>query len=295
MSKASVAHRYDDPRDAITAPHRFMGLTHYYVDRWLPELGERGHVIVTVLRRMGYLDRERDVERGGIEIEQEDLAALCGLKLRTLQREFADENGRPVNPALHLFVQREKQYHRNGAGRILRDKTVYVVQMKDPVHPSDREAFQEECRRREKGHSPGEQGRSRQLGGNSDDRSRQIGGEERQPDARSRQSGATARQSGGKYNVESDSYRPLETPNTPAARSDSLALFEEGGDEREQTFCLWEDLTPAEQQPCRDQAKAALHKYALEAGPERWARIGPRQEEVRARNIYEEAQKGQQT
>ena len=65
---ASLAHHYDDPKDAVVAPHKFMALTHYYVDRWLPELGERGHIIVTVLRRMGYLDRERDVERGGIDV-----------------------------------------------------------------------------------------------------------------------------------------------------------------------------------------------------------------------------------
>lgn len=210
MSKAGLAHHYDDPKDALIAPHKFMALTHYYVDRWLPELGERGHVIVTVLRRMGYLDRERDVERGGIEIEQEDLAALCGLKLRTLQREFANEDGQPVNPALHRFVQREKQYHRNGAGRVVREKTVYIVQMRDPLHPNDQAAFQEECDKREKN---AENPRSRQDGGNSHSRSRQIGGEARQDDARARQSDTPARQIGGNNNVIPDSYVPKLPPN----------------------------------------------------------------------------------
>ena len=222
MSKSGLVHHYDDPRDAIMAPHKFMALTHYYVDRWLPELGERGHIIVTVLRRMGYLDRARDIERGGIEIEQEELAALCGLKLRTLQREFAgDEQGRPLNPALHQFVQREKQYCRNAAGRIVREKTVYVVQMRDPLHPKDQQEFQEECEQREKG-------RSRQVGGNSEARSRQVGGEARQDDARSRQYGGTARHIGGNINKGiHDSELPLETLDTAALPGVSASLFEE--------------------------------------------------------------------
>ena len=222
MSKSGLVHHYDDPRDAIMAPHKFMALTHYYVDRWLPELGERGHIIVTVLRRMGYLDRARDIERGGIEIEQEELAALCGLKLRTLQREFAgDEQGRPLNPALHQFVQREKQYCRNAAGRIVREKTVYVVQMRDPLHPKDQQEFQEECEQREKG-------RSRQVGGNSEARSRQVGGEARQDDACTRQVGGEARHIGGNYKVILDSYIPKNTSDdTGGAPGASTSSFPE--------------------------------------------------------------------
>ena len=127
MSRASLTHHYDDPKEALIAPHKFMALTHYYVDRWLPELGERGHVIVTVLRRMGYLDRDRDVERGGIEIEREDLAVLCGLKLRTLQREFA--NGKrptrqpspaPLCPARKAVPPQQRRTHRAGEDRLRR-------------------------------------------------------------------------------------------------------------------------------------------------------------------------------
>lgn len=285
MSKASLIHHYEDPQDAVTAPHKFMSLTHYYVDKWLPELGERGNIIVTVLRRMGYLDRERDVERGGIEIEQEDMAVLCGLKLRTLQREFGnDEQGQPVNPVLHRFVQREKQYYRNGSGRIVREKTVYIVQMKDPLHPSDLAALEEERERREKNQ---QKSRSRQLGGYGNDhpRSRQVGGEERQDGGRSRQDDMPARQLGGNNIVNSDSYLPEKTPDTLAACQDLPSASSELG------LRIWSDLAEAEQKPYRDQAAEELRKYAIEAGPERWARIGPRQEEVRAKNIYERAQK----
>lgn len=283
MNKASLVHHYEDPQDAVTAPHKFMSLTHYYVDKWLPELGERGNVIVTVLRRMGYLDRERDIERGGIEIEQEDLAVLCGLKLRTLQREFGnDEQGQPINPVLHRFVQREKQYYRNGSGRIVREKTVYIVQMKDPLHPTDLAAFEEEREWREKNQ---QKPHSRQVGGNDYARSRQVGGEERQSGGRSRQVDMSARQLGGNYKVDSDSYLPEKTPDTPAACPDLPSASSEP------RFRLWSALTAAEQQPYRAQAKAELHRYASEAGPARWGRIGPRQEEVRAKNIYERSQK----
>lgn len=295
MSKSSLVHHYDDPRDAVTAPHKFMALTHYYVDRWLPELGERGHIIVTVLRRLGYLDRARDIERGGIEIEQEELATLCGLKLRTLQREFAgDDAGHPLNPALHRFVQREKQYFRNSSGGVVREKTVYVIQMRDPLHPSDQAELEEECDSREKG-------RSRQYGGNSDPRSRQYGGEARQDDARSRQYGGTSRQYGGYINKGIlDSYILKNTSDTPAAvPEDSASLFSEpekrgeegtgeegrGEEKKEPAPLRWEDLTKEAQQPYIDQARQEL--VAIHAG----SGITPKPKlvEVRARNLYAKA------
>ncbi len=276
---ASLVHHYDDPRDALMTPHKFMALTHYYVDRWLPELGERGHIIVTVLRRMGYLDRERDVERGGIEIEQEELAALCGLKLRTLQREFGDEGGQPVNPVLHLFVQREKQYYRNGAGRIVREKTVYVVQMKDPVHPSDLAALQKEAEHREKG-------RSRQSGGNGEPRSRQSGGDTRQSGIPSRQSGGDTRQVGGNYKV-GITLNTLESHDTPAADEVSLSLFQE-----QEAVRGWAQLTEAEQQPYRIQAEQELTTLF---GFAEWSKIGARAHDrqvyTRAETLYKAAVK----
>lgn len=284
-ASASLVQHYDDPKDALMAPHKFMALTHYYVDRWLPELGERGHVIVTVLRRMGYLDRARDVERGGIEIEQEELAALCGLKLRTLQREFAaGEDGQPVNAALHKFVQREQQYHRNGAGRVVREKTVYVVQMRDPLHPSDQTAFQEEREAREKNSGKKNAGvsRSRQYGGNSASRNRQSGGDSRQDDARSRQYGGADRQIGGNNKVTLDSYILEDTPDTPAATPEvSASLFSEEG--KAPTARAWTDLPEAERLPWLDRARGEL--AAIHAG----SGITPKPKlvEVRARNLYE--------
>ena len=286
---ASLAHHYDDPKDAVVAPHKFMALTHYYVDRWLPELGKRGHIIVTVLRRMGYLDRERDVERGGIEIEQEELAALCGLKLRTFQREFAaGDDGRPVNPALHQFVQREQQYHRNGAGRVVREKTVYVVQMRDPLHPSDQVVFQEECARREKNAAKKdekrtEQGkteegapRSRQVGGNSDARTRQVGGE--------------ARHIGGNYKVILDSYIPENTlDDTGGAPGASTSSFPEKKEPEKDATSPWPfDLLPeAERTPWLDKAERELK---ANFGADVWAKTKEKGRaairERRAANLY---------
>ena len=284
MSKSGLVHHYDDPRDAIMAPHKFMALTHYYVDRWLPELGERGHIIVTVLRRMGYLDRARDIERGGIEIEQEELAALCGLKLRTLQREFAgDEQGRPLNPALHQFVQREKQYCRNAAGRIVREKTVYVVQMRDPLHPKDQQEFQEECEQREKG-------RSRQVGVNSEARSRQVGGEARQDDARTRQLGGEARHIGGNYKVILDSYIPENTlDDTGGAPGDSTSSFPEKKEPDQDAASPWPfDLLPeADRASWLDRAERELRENF---GADVWAKTKEKGRaairERRAANLY---------
>lgn len=301
MNKASLAHHYDDPKDAIIAPHRFMALTHYYVDRWLPELGERGHVIVTVLRRMGYLDRERDVERGGIEIEQEELAALCGLKLRTFQREFAaGEDGRPVNAALHLFVQREQQYHRNGAGRVVREKTVYVVQMRDPLHPSDQAAFQEECAGREKNEKkngkneekPGDP-RTRQSGGNSASRSRQIGGEARQDDVRPRQPDMPARQLGGNNKVIPDSYIPEKTLDDAGGAPGVLPAAVPGEDKEADAPWPFDLLPEAERSPWLDKAEQELKENF---GAAVWAKTKEKGRaairERRAVNLYLAGWKG---
>ena len=300
---ASLAHHYDDPKDAVVAPHKFIALTHYYVDRWLPELGERGHIIVTVLRRMGYLDRERDVERGGIEIEQEELAALCGLKLRTFQREFAaTDDGRPVNPALHQFVQREQQYHRNGAGRVVREKTVYVVQMRDPLHPSDQIGFQEECARREKNAAKKDEKRaepekteedtpcSRQVGGNSETRTRQYGGEARQDDARTRQYGGEARHIGGNNKVILDSYIPKNTSDdTGGAPGDSTSSFPEKKEPDKEPVTPWPfDLLPeAERSPWLEAAERELRENF---GAAVWAKTKEKGRaairERRAANLY---------
>ena len=174
-AKASVLGRIDDPRDEIRRPLSTMALSLYYVDRWLPELGERGHVIVTVLRRMGFYDRRQDVVRGEVEIEQTELAKLCGLKLRTFQREFAEEGGAPVNPALHRFVQRQFRTYQNTAGHVVRERTIYVVEMKDPIHDADLDRLREIVEAREKG-VPAEDPGSRHSGGNGMPRIRQVGG-----------------------------------------------------------------------------------------------------------------------
>jgi hypothetical protein len=216
--KASVSPRYSDPRDEIVAPHHHVQLSHYYVDQWIPRLGERGHVIVTVLRRMGYINRKEGVIRDGIEIEQVELAHLCGLSLRTFQREFAQ------NAFLARFVQREQQYRRNTAGNIIREKTVYVVQMQDPLVDEDLPRLEQEVERREKA-------RSRQVGGNSPHGSRQDGGIGCQVGGPIRQVGATPRQFGGNLKNH-DSERNLNTSETaspPAPSGGAVELEEAGG------------------------------------------------------------------
>ena len=164
MSEAAeVVPGYHSAVNEIIEPDKVLVLTRYFVRRWMPALGDNGTRIVLALRSLGYYNRQTGEKRNGIEIDLPELAAMCGISVPTLKREFGERHdksraaipGSLQNPALHQFVKKDRQYWRDPVtNRLLRTANVYRVMMDDPIHEDDLPKLQEVLTAREKGAQP---------------------------------------------------------------------------------------------------------------------------------------------
>jgi hypothetical protein len=164
MSKAAeVVPGYHSAVNEIIEPDKVLVVTRYFVRRWMPALGDNGTRIVLALRSLGYYNRQTGEKRDGIEIDLPELAAMCGISVPTLKREFGerhDKSRAPIpgslqNPALHQFVKKDRQYWRDPVtNRLLRTANIYRVMMDDPIHEDDLPKLQEVLIAREKGAQP---------------------------------------------------------------------------------------------------------------------------------------------
>lgn len=284
----SVRFDYHSAYNEIVNPKHFVSDTLYYVKNWLPKLGGNGHLIVTVLRSYGFYDGAHGKHRDGIDIDQRKLAEECGLSLSTLQREFVK------NAVLARFVQREFVVERDRAGRILQEHYIYRVKMDDPLTLEDQARFDALVAGPDKPNGPNDKpnGSDNPIG-HSDvsDHSpmRQNDVSALQNDTPIGQIDVPVGQIDAPYKGDSSTLTTKDTLTTPAAPGDSLSLFQEG----QTPVPTWSEMAEGERRPYLERAKTELHKYAMQAGAERWARIGPRQEQVRAQHIYETEKKGQ--
>ena len=164
MSEAAeVVPGYYSAVNEIIEPDKVLVVTRYFVRRWMPALGDNGTRIVLALRSLGYYNRQTGEKRDGIEIDLPELAAMCGISVPTLKREFGERHdksrasipGSLQNPALHQFVKKDRQYWRDPVtNRLLRTANVYRVMMDDPIHEEDLPKLQEVLIAREKGAQP---------------------------------------------------------------------------------------------------------------------------------------------
>ncbi len=125
--------------NAVTRPNKFVAVSQYFIDRWMPLLGGNGTMIVLALRRDGFLDRRTGECRDEIVTNLASLAAAAGMSVDTLSRELGldKKTGKPRNPWLHLFVQSRQRVRRDHLGRVRQEESAYWVAMDDPVHPDD--------------------------------------------------------------------------------------------------------------------------------------------------------------
>ena len=164
MSEAvEVVPGYHSAVNEIIEPDKVLVVTRYFVRRWMPALGDNGTRIVLALRSLGYYNRQTGEKRDGIEIDLPELAAMCGISVPTLKREFGERHdksrasipGSMQNPALHQFVKKDRQYWRDPVtNRLLRTANIYRVMMDDPVHEDDLPKLQDILVAREKGAQP---------------------------------------------------------------------------------------------------------------------------------------------
>lgn len=220
----TVREVWESAYNEIVEPGHFTVSTLYYIAHWLPKLGGNGHLIVTVLRSLGYYNRKTGDKRDGIDIDQKDLAKLCGLGLRTLQREFLE------NQTLARFVGREFEIVRDRAGRITREHYLYRIKMDDPLTNEDQARFEAMVQGPDK---PIRQNQPiRQNVASVGEPIRQNVVSARQNDAPIRQNDVSTRQNGACLNKESITLTTLNTLTTAALPGVSLfALEEEAGED----------------------------------------------------------------
>lgn len=146
----TVSPFYYSAINEITKPGSLVFTSHYFVDRWMRDLGPVGTAIVTVLRSHCYQNRATQELRNRIQLSVPAIAAEVGVSSKTIRREME------ANKVLQKFLQRREEYAPGPTPQSLRtDAYSYLVAMDDPVHPLDQEllqeAIREKARRMEKG------------------------------------------------------------------------------------------------------------------------------------------------
>ncbi len=291
----SISPFYHSAVNEITEPNKYAAHSHYLTTRWKSELGPNGYAILTSLRDRCFYNRKTGEVRNSIQVTMEEIGEECGISERTVRRELDS------NLALKKFVRGQREYSPDDRrGGFRNGPKSFQVSMDDPVHPRDEEKLLEIVKRKAEEADKGSE--------SALERARRI--------AASNQPELTSGQNDRTQNLQADnlsqspvnlSERCDKLTDTPGQidrtlkSPDSLLLKKtlkdaSGGSdffaslfqEPEKTGPpAWADLTPQQQEPFRAQARHELLPYALEAGEKAWARMGPRQEEVRAKNLYE--------
>lgn len=325
-ASAKVIPGYRSAVNEIIEPDKILVMTRYFVRRWMPILGENGTRIVLALRSLGYYNRQTGEKRDGIEIDLPELAALCGISLPTLKREFGERHdsnrktipGTRQNPALHRFVTKDRQYWRDPVtNRLLRTANIYRVMMDDPLHEDDLPRLREILEAREKGGTvppaskaqsepkpprkrgpqPASKAQSESPSDESDSKKTHFHQAASQSESLPNESEPTLTDDSSVPQFPLEIFRD----SAAAAPDFSASLF--AGEEQENpaetkpvrgvppllsSVPRWKELTEADQRPYLDRAQQEL--VAIHAG----SGITPKPKliEVRAQNLYLTAQKG---
>ncbi len=128
---------YWEAYNEIVHPSRFDW---YLVTRWLPDIGALGFAILKTLRARCYHNPKNGVTRNQIEVDLKELAGAVGMSVATLYRELER------NEPLKQFVQLQHQYVQedsSGKRPPRRFKPELTVCMDDPIHPADRERYEQ--------------------------------------------------------------------------------------------------------------------------------------------------------
>ena len=119
---------YSTPYGALLREDVVMGVSRYFLERWVPLLGTGPATVVNTLRQLDFRCHH-DV----ITISGEALAREAAMSRRYLYTCFD-------TPWLAAFVRQESgQHQRNAAGKIIQQSNRYVVRMDDPLNPADAE------------------------------------------------------------------------------------------------------------------------------------------------------------
>ena len=117
---------YTTPYSALIRDEIVMGVTRYFLERWLPVLGTAPATVVNTLRQLDY-----HCEGNGITITGEALAHEAAMSRRYL---YTCLN----TPWVCAFVQTQSgQRVRKNSGKIVQQTNRYYIRMDDPLTPAD--------------------------------------------------------------------------------------------------------------------------------------------------------------
>jgi hypothetical protein len=122
----SLKTEYSTPYGALIREDIVMGVSRYFIERWLPVLGTGPATVVNTLRQLDYRCHDE-----AITISGEALAREAAMSRRYLYT-CLDA------PWMQAFIRLESGQHmRDNAGKIVQQTNRYYVRMDDPLTPAD--------------------------------------------------------------------------------------------------------------------------------------------------------------
>lgn len=126
--KVSLTPEYSTPYSALTRDNVVMGVSRYFLERWVPFLGTGPATVVNTLRQLDYR-----YEGDAITISGEALAREAAMSRRHLYTCLE-------SAWLCVFIRLDSgQRIRTDTGKILQQSNRYYVRMDDPLIPADAE------------------------------------------------------------------------------------------------------------------------------------------------------------
>lgn len=123
---ARLSDRYESPYEAVIKPQIVMGVTRYFIERWVPVLGTGPATVVNTLRQLTYRDPDQPITITGEALARE--AAMSRRHLYSCLKA----------PWLGAFVVLDSgQRVRAASGRVVQETNRYHVRGDDPLAPSD--------------------------------------------------------------------------------------------------------------------------------------------------------------
>ncbi len=120
-----IAAKYADPHQAIVRPEVVMGVSRYFVERWVAVLGTSTATLVNTLRQLTYHNPKAPIMLSGERLAKE--AAMSRRHLYKCLR----------TPWLSVFVRVESGKKIQREGRVTRPPNRYTVRQEDPLTPAD--------------------------------------------------------------------------------------------------------------------------------------------------------------
>jgi len=124
---------YLDFRNEIVAPDKVTVVSHYFLDKWAPQLGPTLTLLIIRLRRYCYFNKLTKERRDWCYPKHETLAKEIGVSRWTILRELQ-------RPIAQYFVKREKRYvYDPQTKKRVRTSDMYYIAMDEPLTPEDEE------------------------------------------------------------------------------------------------------------------------------------------------------------